>query len=150
MISKIVAEASQQLRAGARAASADHATAYADVQSLHAPGQLDEARLAEFARSGKFDETVIALSLICNMPIAAIEHALVDERLEPVLVIAKGTGLTCDTLEAIVVLQADAKGGAAPDLDNAFATFVRLKVETAKKTIQFYRLSAQASSTHPD
>jgi len=150
MVSKVVAEASQQLHAGARAASADHAAAYADVQSLRAAGQLDEARLAEFARSGKFDETVIALSLICNMPIAAIEHALVDERLEPILLIAKSTGLTWDTLKAILVLQADAKGGSAPDLDIAFATFVRLKVETANKTIQFYRLSAQAASAHPD
>ena len=49
LIRTAVANASDEIQATTRAGSNEHATAMTHVQSLHARGQLDEARLFDFA-----------------------------------------------------------------------------------------------------
>lgn len=149
LILEIVAQASQQIQTRAREASAGYATAHAHVQALHASGGLCETHLAEFARAGKFDETTVALSFICDLPIALVERAFVDERSEQIIVIAKAIGLSWDTVKAILLLQANTRNDLTPNFDQSFETFTRLKVETAKKAIQFYRLRERATAPRP-
>ena len=141
-ILEIVAQASQQLQARVRQASPNFAAAYAYVQSLYASGALDEARLAEFARAAKFDETTIALSLICDLPIAMIERLFVEERPEQLIVIGKASGLSWNTIKTMM---AHTNGRPMPKIDQHFETFARLKADTAKKAIQFYRLRERAA-----
>ena len=105
VILEIVAQASQQIRTRAREKSADYAAAYAHVHSLHASGELGEPQLAEFACAEKFDEAAVALSLICDLPVALVERAFVDERSEQIIVIAKAFDLSWDTVKAILLLQ---------------------------------------------
>jgi hypothetical protein len=105
--------------------------------------------LAQFARADKFDETSIALSLICDLPIALVERAFVDKRSEQIIVIAKATGLSWETVKAILLLQAKTRNGLTPKLELSFETFTRLKMETAKKAIQFYRLRERATTPRP-
>jgi len=145
-ILEIVAQASQQLQTRVRQMSPDFAAAHDFVQSLYAAGALGETQLAEFARASKFDETTVALSFICDLPIALIERAFVDERSEQIIVIAKALGLSWETVKALLRLQAKIKDGLPPKLERAFETFTRLKIETAKKAIQFYRLREQATA----
>lgn len=149
VILEIVAQASHQIQTRAREKSAGYAAALAHVQSLHALGGLGEAQLAEFARAGKFDETSIALSFICKLPIALVERAFVDERSEQIIVIAKAFGLSWETVKAILLLQDKVKNDSKRKLDQHFETFTRLQVETAKKAIQFYRLRERATSPPP-
>lgn len=146
LILDLVAQASRQIQARARELSADYAAAHAHVQSLHAAGGLGETQLAEFARANRFDETAIALSFICNLPIAMIERALVNGRSEQIIVVAKAVGLSWGTVKPILLLQARTKNSLTPKLDRCFETFTRLKVETAKKAVQFYRLREQAAA----
>ncbi len=141
-ILEIVAQASQQLQARVRQASPNFAAAYAYVQSLYASGALDEARLAEFARAAKFDETTIALSLICDLPIAMIERLFVEERPEQLIVIGKASGLSWNTIKTMM---AHTNGRPMPKIEQHFETFARLKADTAKKAIQFYRLRERAA-----
>ena len=135
VILEIVAQASHQIHARAREKSAGYAAAYAEVQSLHELGGLGETQLAEFARAGKFDETMISLSFLCELPIALVERAFIDERSEQVIVIAKAFGLAWETVKAILLLQDSVKNDSKRKLDQHFETFIRLKVETAKKAI---------------
>jgi uncharacterized protein (DUF2336 family) len=144
VILEIVAQASQQIQTRAREKSAGYAAAHAHVQSLHASGGLSEAQLAEFARAGKFDETSVALSFICDLPVSLIERAFIDERSEQIIVIAKAFGLSWETVKAILLLQDNVKNDGKRRLDQHFETFTRLKIETAKKAIQFYRLRERA------
>ena len=116
------------------------------VQSLHDSGSLGEMQLAEFAHSGKFDETALALSMMCNLPIGAIERAFVDDRSEQILVLAKAIGLSWQTAKALLLLRVGTKNGSTRNFDLHFETFVRLKMETAKTAIQFYRLRARAAT----
>jgi uncharacterized protein (DUF2336 family) len=146
VIQEIVAQASHQIQTQTREKSAGYAAALAHVQSLHAMGGLGEPQLAEFARTGKFDETAVALSFICELPIALVERAFVDERSEQIIVIAKAFGVPWETVKAILLLQDKVKNDAKRKLDKHFETFTRLQVETAKKAIQFYRLRERATA----
>lgn len=146
IILEIVAQASHQIQTRAREKSAGYATAQAQVQSLQASGGVCEAHVAEFARAGKFDETIVALSFVCDLPVALIERAFVDERSEQVIVIAKAFSLSWETVKAILLLQDKVKNGGMHEFHKQFETFVRLKVETAKKAIQFYRLRERATA----
>ncbi|MGD0024041.1 MAG: DUF2336 domain-containing protein [Xanthobacteraceae bacterium] len=149
LIMEIVAQATNQIQARTRERSASHAAAHAYVQSLHDAGKLDETQLAEFARAEKFDETIVALSMICDLPVGLIERAFVDDRSEQIIVLAKAAGLSWETSKAILLLQAKTNNASRHKFDQHFATFVQLKAETAKKAIQFYRMRERARMPRP-
>jgi uncharacterized protein (DUF2336 family) len=144
LIREMVAQASNQIQTKAREESTGYAAAYIQVQDLHNAGKLDETRLAAFAQEGKFDETAIALSLLCDLPIGLIERAFVQNWSEQLLVLAKAIDLTWDTTKAMLLLQNGAKDNIVPELEQSFASYMRLQSETAKKAVQFYRLREQA------
>jgi uncharacterized protein (DUF2336 family) len=135
----IVTRAASRLQTQTREMSADFTGARARIQSLSEAGKLDETALADFAHAEKFAETVLALSVICDLPVGLVERALVEVRSEQILVLAKAAGLSWKTTKAILQLQvrADRSEG---DLDTLFEIFLRLKPETAAKAVQFYRL----------
>jgi uncharacterized protein (DUF2336 family) len=93
----MVAKASDQLQGEARLRSADYAIAESRVQRLHQSGELDESHLAAFARAGKFDETTISLSILCDLPIGLIERAAAQTNAAQILLIAKAIGLSWQT-----------------------------------------------------
>jgi hypothetical protein len=147
LILEIVAQATNQIQTRTRERSASYAAAHAYIQSLHETATLCEAQLAEFARSEKFDETIIALSIICDLPIGLIERAFIDHRSDQIIVLAKATGLSWETVKAILLLQAQTKTVSTHKVDRHFETFVQLKTETAKKAINFYRIRERAQTS---
>ena len=103
-------------------------------------GQLTRDQLETFAQAGKFDETTIALSIMCDLSIGLIERAMVRDQSEQIVVLAKAIGLSWDTTKALLLMQAGAKDGSVNEADQWLAKFNKLQPETAKKTVQFYRL----------
>lgn len=144
----IVTQAASQLQAQTRETSADFTKARALVQSLDEAGKLDEAVLFEFACAEKFAETAFAMSVICDLPVGLIERALVEERSEQVLVLAKAACLSWKTTKAILSLQAPAERSTG-DLDGLLQTFLRLRPGTARQAVQFYRLRERSLAAHP-
>jgi uncharacterized protein (DUF2336 family) len=145
LVREMIALASNQMQSEARERSADYAAAQSHVQSLHRSGELCEAHLLAFARAGSFDETAIALSLSCDLPIAAVERALSEDRAEQSLVLAKAIGLSWDTAKAILLLTKGAKGGSSQEFERSLAAYTRLHQDTAKKALDFYRLRERAA-----
>lgn len=148
-MAEIVTRAASHLQTQTREMSAEFAKARDRVQSLGDAGKLDEAALFGFASSGKFAETALALSVISDLPVGLAERALVEERSEQILVLTKAAGLTWKTTKAILSLQARAERSAG-DLDRLLETFLRLKPETARKAVQFYRLRERSLSPRPN
>jgi uncharacterized protein (DUF2336 family) len=144
LLRTMIAQASNQIQTEARARSADYAAARAHVQSLHAAGKLDARELEVFAKAGKFDETAIALSIMCDLSIGLIERSMVQDRSEQIVVLAKAIGLPWETTKALLLMQAGSKGSSVHEIDQCLAKFSRLQPDTAKKTIQFYRLCERA------
>jgi uncharacterized protein (DUF2336 family) len=146
LIRAMVANASDKIQSKVRDTDAGYASARAEVESLQAAGNLGEAQLAIFARARKFNETAIALSIMTDLSIGVIERALVNDRPEQVLVLAKAIGLTWDTTRLILLLQGGPSGRPRHDLDACRGTFERLQTATATKAIHFYRLRERAAA----
>ena len=145
LIREMVAQASNQIQTVAREGSTGYAAAHSYVQSLHKSGKLNETQLAAFAQAGKFDETAVALSIMCDLPIGLVERAFVQNWSEQLLVLAKAIDLSWGTTKTILLLQSGTKETSTPELEQYFASFTRLQPETAKKAVQFYRLREQAT-----
>jgi uncharacterized protein (DUF2336 family) len=145
LIRAVVAEASEEVQATARAGSHEHAQALDHVRSLHSLGKLDEARLLGFVRGQNFDKTAVALSLMCDLPIGLIERALVQSEPEQLLVLAKAIDLSWETTKAILTSQGGRNSVPKERLDQCFASFFRLQPKTARAALQFYRLREKAN-----
>ncbi|MGX1320622.1 uncharacterized protein (DUF2336 family) [Bradyrhizobium sp. USDA 377] len=148
LIRSAIAEGSDELQSMARVGSSEHARALAEVRSLHSGGQLDEARVLGFIGERSFDKTAVALSLMTDLPIGAIERALVRSEPEQILILAKAIGLSWETTKAILTFQPgsaqESKERSKERLEECFASFLRLKPSTAKAALQFYRLRERA------
>ena len=150
LVSDMVKQASDKLQTQARERSSEFGIAQAQVRLLQQSGELTEDRLREFAEASKFDETAVALSLLCDLPVGAVERALVHDHDDQVLVVAKSIGLSWDTTKAILLVQAKTKSRTTWELDQFQANFKKLKAETARTAIQFYRLRERAAKTRSD
>jgi uncharacterized protein (DUF2336 family) len=142
-IKGVVAEVASGIREGTRGASPDFAAAQAAVEQLHRLRRLGEAEVFQYARERKFEETAIALSILCDTPIDVVERALLDPGAEIVLILAKVAELSAATTKAILLLRSADRGMSAKDLDQALASFNRLQPETARRVLSFFRARAK-------
>lgn len=147
LIRILIARASDELQAQVRERSPRYEAARSHVQLLHDSGGLSEAWLREYAATGKFDELTIALSVMCELPIGLVERAIVDTHSEQIIVLAKAIGLSWETTKTILLIQAGMKGSSTHALEQCLADFTKLKPETAKKVLQFYRLRDRATAS---
>ena len=138
-----VAEVVAKLRSELRNSSLDHATARAQVERLHQLGRLGEADVYEFARERKFEQTAVALSLLCRVPVDVVERALLDDNADMVLILMRAAQCSWTTAKAILLMQAADRGIAAQDLDRVMRSFQRLGIETAQRVLEFYQLRSQ-------
>ncbi len=141
----MVSEATSQIETQVRENSAQYAAARAEVLALQQAGELTEARLLEFARGGKFDETTIALSLLCDLPIAHVERAIAHGHTDQTLVLARAIDLSWETTMALLMMRSADRSAAMASLERTRASFFKLQPETARSAIQFYRLRARAA-----
>jgi uncharacterized protein (DUF2336 family) len=138
-IEGVVAEVVDGIRDDARNSSPDFAAAQAAVERQNRIRRIGEAEIYQYARDRKFEETAIALSLLCDTPIDVVERALLDPGAEIVLILAKVAGFSATTTKAILLLRAADRGMSAKDLDQALASFNRLQPDTARRVLGFFR-----------
>ncbi len=119
--------------------SPDFAAAQAAVERQNRIRRIGESEIYQYARDRKFEETAIALSIMCDTPIDVVERALLDPGAEIVLILAKVAGLSATTTKAVLLLRAADRGMSAKDLDHALASFNRLHADTAKRVLSFFR-----------
>jgi hypothetical protein len=142
----VIAEASNRIQAGLRETSEVYSAARNRVMGLQAEGKLGEAELAQFASAGNFDEATVALSLMADLPIAVIERAIANRSAEQILVLAKAIGLGWETARSVLLMRAATERSPPGEIDNHCETFARLRPDTAKKAMQFYRLRERAAT----
>jgi uncharacterized protein (DUF2336 family) len=118
------------------AAARDYTAAKSSVGGLVSARQLGEDHVCAFAKSGKFEETVLALSVLCRLPIDSIERAITDDRFDVVVIIAKAAGFSWTTTKFIIELRP--AGVSELDLDHARRNFERLQIMTAQRALRFF------------
>jgi uncharacterized protein (DUF2336 family) len=138
-IDGVVAEVVGGIRNDARNASPDFAAAQAAVERLNRIRRIGESEIYQYARDRKFEETAIALSILCDTPIDVVERALLDPGAEIILILAKVAGLSSTTTKAILLLRAADRGMSAKDLEQALSSFNRLQPDTARRVLGFFR-----------
>jgi len=117
----------------------DYTAARVRVEALHRANKLGESEVHSFAKSGKFEETVIALALLSRLPVEAVEQALLDDRPDMVLILAKAIGYSWATAKLMLLLRNGGRGASPQDLQLALHSFDRLQVSTAQRAVRFYQ-----------
>jgi len=138
-IQGIVADIAAPIHARFGPASKDYFTARRTVAKLHERGGLTEDEVFEFAHSLKFNETAVALSLLCSLPVDVVERALVDKDRESILILAKALDFSWTTAMSLLFLGAPNYRITAGDLDRMKIDFIRLKNDTCLRVLEVYR-----------
>jgi uncharacterized protein (DUF2336 family) len=123
----------------AKAAPRNYAAALAAVRRLHSQHKLGETDIADFARFGKYEETIAALAILCAVPVEVVDRLMNGERSDPVLILARASGFGWQTVKAIL----NGRPGAKPSphgLDVARENFERLTVITAQRVVRFWQV----------
>jgi len=149
-VRQVVTEVAGRIRAEAFDGSPDYVAARAFIEALHRAGQLDDSKLAEIVKVGRFEETTAALALMCELPLRFVERAMVQERAETVLILAKAIGLSWSTVKAILSVRAGKRSTPAGEIAQCLASFERLLPETAQEIVRFYRMREQAETKQPN
>jgi uncharacterized protein (DUF2336 family) len=148
-IRTVVAEVAAAIHARFGPASKDYFVARREVAKLHEKGELTEDKVFEFAYSLKFNETAVALALMCDVPIDIVERALIDRNREPVLILAKASGFSWGSTMALLFLGAPNYRITAGDLDRLRVDFARLNLETCLRVLAVYRSRAETAQDCP-
>jgi uncharacterized protein (DUF2336 family) len=123
----------------ARAAPRNYTAALAAVRALHKERKLTKADIAEFARSGKYEETIAALATLCAVPVEVVDRLMNGERVDPVLILARSASFGWDTVREVM----SARPGPKPSsqvLEAAKDNFDRLTAATAQRVVRFWQV----------
>jgi len=136
-IRRILARVTDEV--AAKAAPRNYTAALTAVRALHAGRKLNEADIAEFATSGKYEETIAGLATLCVVPVEVVDRLMNGDRADPVLILARAAGFGWPTVK--IVLNARPGGKPAPQtLDVARENFERLTVTTAQRVVRFWQV----------
>jgi uncharacterized protein (DUF2336 family) len=138
LIRDTVAEISGLISREVRNATPEHMEAKRAAKKRYKIRQPSEGDVHMRAHAQDFEKTVVALALFGRLPIDLVERALLDERPDMVLILAKAAGCSRTTTKAILLMQAAGRGMSDADMDQALASFDRLSEKTAKRVLEFY------------
>jgi uncharacterized protein (DUF2336 family) len=136
-IRRILAKVTDEV--AARAAPRNYTAALATVRALHQERKLTEADVAEYAKSGKYEETIAALATVCAVPVDVVDRLMNGERADPVLILARSAGFGWNTVREVM----NARPGPKPTiqvLDAARENFDRLTSATAQRVVRFWQV----------
>ena len=146
-VQHVVAEVATAIQAKAAAASRDYAAAQELVESLRATDRLTESNVEAFARAKKFEETAVTLAVMGALPLDVVERAMVHDREETILIVAKAIGLSWPTAKAVLLLCAGKPGMSMHALSQCQEIFKKLKRETAQHVIKFQQKRQEAQQS---
>ena len=136
-IRRVLAKVTDEV--GAKAAPRNYASALAAVRTRHKERKLSETDVAEFAKAGRYEETIAALATICSVPVEVVDRLMSGERADPVLILSRSANFGWPTVRAII----NARQGPKPSsqsLDTAFENFERLTQATAQRVVRFWQV----------
>ena len=89
---------------------------------------------------------VAALSIMSNVPTAAIEQNMRDAQAEALLV--KAIGLSWETTRSIMMLAARRYRRSTASVDQAMPAFHRLRQSIAQQILDFHRMSGRSARSN--
>lgn len=111
---------------------------------LHAAGALGESELYDLAKSKRYEETVVALSHLCNVDVEVVDWLMNGDRIDPLLIHLKAAGFDWLTVRAVILLRPTGRRMSARDLEDVCDDFKRLTYATARRVIGHWQSNASA------
>lgn len=137
-IRRVLAKVSREI--GANVAPRDYKEAQRTIAAMKRAGVLNENELASFAREQCFEETVVALSVLCAVPLDVVDRLINGERADPVLILCRAAGFGWQTVRAIMLSRPGKHGTSTKGLEEAQANFERLSMSTAQRVVSFWQV----------
>ncbi len=144
-IHRVVSDVTAQIGTEAVICSPDYAAAQVLVNSVNQAGQLNAAKLEEFTKADRFEEIVVALSIMADMPTDFVEGTMNNAHAESLLVLFKAIGLSLETTRTILSYSARKRRGSVGKIEQCLAAFQRLKQPTAREILAFHRTRSSTS-----
>ncbi len=138
-IRRMVAEAAGRVEARMVSPTFDYTAAMASIQTLKQFGKLDERVLASFAQAGAFEQVVVVLAVMSNLPLQFIERSMTRDQSENLVAVAKAIGLSQPTVNDILLLRAKKGFLAQGEIAQRLARFNRLQSATAQEIVRLHR-----------
>jgi len=143
-----VAEVAGSLQSKFGPATGSYFAAKKAVTALHQRGELNEQRILEYARTRKFEEATVGLSLLCSLPANVVERALADQ--EITLILCKACRFEWETTMALLFLGAKDHQITARVLEKLKQDYARLDAKTPAHVLSFYQTRMDASAALSD
>ena len=126
--------------AGQPKAKRDYREAAAQFDVVRRSGASLDPLVCEYAKNGKFEETVAALSALSEAPIKLVESVMNDARPDSdfALILAKAAGLSWPTVKQICILRRKVFRFSPQAIETARHSFDRLQTATAQLLVRVY------------
>jgi uncharacterized protein (DUF2336 family) len=124
----------------------DYAQAQARVLAMRATGDLNEAAIFEFAKTGRHADMVAALSMLCGAPLKLVENLLQSAHREALLIPCKAAALEWPTVRMILTCRSIGRAMSDQELDMARTDFYKLSQNNAKRVLRFWQVRQTASN----
>jgi uncharacterized protein (DUF2336 family) len=148
-IHHVVAQAAGHVEARVASTMFNYTAAMAAIEGLRQSGKLNEAAVASFAKRGAYEEVIVALAVMCNLPVQFVERSMTRDQSENLGVFAKAIGLSWSTLNDILELRAKKGFLAQGEIMQRLARFNRLQVRTAQEIVRLHRMRPQTNPAGP-
>ena len=145
-VQNVLIEVVGGIQSETRKVSDVYAHAREEVMALKRSGQLGEGEVYRYARESSFEQTVVALSILCNIEIDAVEQALQDRGHDLTLILAKVAGFSSTGAKALLLLKTADRGISTQDLDIALKNYDKLQLESAERVLGFHRARIKSAS----
>ena len=118
----------------------DYTTAHRRVLFMHQKNELNHETVLGFARANKYEELVVALSLICSVPFELIDRLMHVDRSDSLLIPCKVAGFDWLTVRSIFKNRPASRTNTDKEFENIAADYKKLSKETALRIIKFWQV----------
>jgi uncharacterized protein (DUF2336 family) len=115
---------------------ADYEKVLQQIRLEHPAGKLGQQDVMTYASTGRFEETVASLSIICSARVDLVDRLMHGRRVEPVLFLCKASSFEWRVVRAVLRLRLG--GRSAEDLQQASAAYDKLTPASAKQALRFW------------
>jgi hypothetical protein len=110
------------------------------VKLMKELNELDDAAVFTFAEQKKFDEVIVSLAVLNDVPAEMIARLVEGPRADLILIPCRSARLNWPTVETILRNRPVKPPLSEPTLEQAQRDYRRLSTETAQRTVRFWQL----------
>ena len=137
-IDRVVETVTGRMKAQVVAAPRSYSAHLEELGGRAIAGRLGEGDLARFAQGGRFEETVVTLALLARIPVPVVDRAMLSERADVLLVVARAINLKWNTVKLMLQLHAGPQSLPLDELQRNLAAFEQMSPTTAAHLMRFH------------